>query len=247
MKPYVLEVCAGDVQSAEAARRGGAARVELCAALAEGGVTPSAAFVREVCKMEGLAVHVLIRPRGGDFLYDEQEVRMMVDDILLMREWGADGVVIGALTSDGQVDTAACRRLADAAGGLHVTFHRAFDLCRDPFEALEVICDLGCDRLLTSGQAQTAEAGIPLLRELVRRSEGRLSVMPGSGVSAKNARRILAETGASELHASARRVFHSAMAYRRPGVNMGVPGMDEFARKATDEDEVRALLQCMNG
>ena len=247
MRAVTLEVCAGDVQSAEAALSGGASRVELCSALGEGGVTPSVGFVREVCKLQGLAVHVLIRPRGGDFLYSESEVRVMEEDIREMRRCGADGVVIGALTPDGHIDRAVCERLVEAAGGMHITFHRAFDLCCDPLEALDEIQALGCDRLLTSGQAATAEEGIPMLKQLVQRAADRIVIMPGSGVSVRNARHILDATGATELHASARTLCQSGMSYRRNGVNMGASGTDEFVRKVTDSREVGDLLRAMNG
>lgn len=239
----ILEVCAGSVQSAIAARDGGAARVELCAALEIGGVTPSAGLMREVRKVEGLKMHVLIRPRGGDFLYDESEAETMVQDIITARECGADGVVIGALTADGDIDTALCRRLVEAARGMSVTFHRAFDMCRNPKQALEDIIALGCNRILTSGQAATALAGTALLRELVEAAGERLKIMPGCGVNAQNAATILDACGAQEIHASARKSIGSAMRFRHSGVSMGNPDSDEFARKETDEQEVRKIVE----
>lgn len=247
MGRYTLEVCAGSLQSVRAAAQGGAQRVELCAALGEGGITPSVGFIREARKLENLMLHVLIRPRGGDFLYDADEVVCMEQDIRMAGSCGADGVVIGALTADGRIDKEVCRRLVAAAGEMNVTFHRAFDLCRDPFEALDDVLSLGCNRILTSGQAVTAESGIPLLRELVNRSSGCLTILPGSGVTAVNARRILEETGAVELHASARMPMESAMRYRRAGVSMGTAGTDEYSRKETSSEEVSALLQAMDG
>ncbi|WP_435052599.1 copper homeostasis protein CutC, partial [Paramuribaculum intestinale] len=152
----LLEVCAGDIESVYAASRGGAQRVELCSALADGGITPSTGFIRQAVRVPGMKVHVLIRPRGGDFLYTPEEVASMTDDIVAAREAGAHGVVIGALTPDGDIDMDACRHMMEAAAGMNVTFHRAFDLCRDPFEALDDIIALGCNRLLTSGQAASA-------------------------------------------------------------------------------------------
>ncbi|MDE7459520.1 MAG: copper homeostasis protein CutC, partial [Paramuribaculum sp.] len=162
----LLEVCAGDLESVRAAAEGGAARVELCSALGEGGVTPSIGFLRQALLVPSLRVHVLIRPRGGDFLYTPEEVNAMVADIEACREAGAHGVVIGALTPDGDIDLPSCRRMIEAAGEMSVTFHRAFDLCRNPEEALDTIIELGCDRLLTSCQAATAIEGTPLLRRL---------------------------------------------------------------------------------
>lgn len=240
-----LEVCAGSVQSVIAARDGGATRVELCSALEIGGITPSAGLMREARKVNDIALHVLIRPRGGDFLYDEQETECMVQDIITAKECGADGVVIGALTADGEIDTALCSRLTAAAQGMNITFHRAFDMCRDPYKALEEIIALGCNRILTSGQAATAEAGIETIKKLVALADGRISIMPGCGVNANNAAKILDATGACEIHASARKSVGSAMRFRHSGVSMGNPENDEFARKETDSNEVKAIVEAI--
>lgn len=238
----VLEICAGSVQSVIAAKEGGAARVELCAALEIGGVTPSAGLIAEARKIEGIALNVIIRPRGGDFLYDESEAACMVQDILTCKALGADGVVIGALTADGDIDTTLCRQLIEAAEGMSVTFHRAFDMCRDPQQALEDIIALGCNRVLTSGCAATAEKGIPLLKELVKQANGRISIMPGCGVKSSNAGAIIAATGACEIHASARKSVGSKMRFRHSGVSMGAADSDEFYRAETCEKEVRAIV-----
>ena len=204
-----LEVCAGSIESIKAAYKGGAYRVELCSALSEDGLTPSVGMIRYAKSLEGLKVNVLIRPRCGDFVYTDEEVRCMADDIRVCGELGVDGVVIGALTPQGDIDLEVCRRLAECAKGMSITFHRAFDVCRRPFEALEQIIALGCDRLLTSGQAPTADKGIDMLRQLVSKAQGRLIIMPGSGVNPQNAAAILDEAGTTEIHASARssRVF----------------------------------------
>lgn len=239
----ILEICAGSVESAIAARDGGAQRIELCAALEIGGITPSAGIIAEARKVEGLALNVIIRPRGGDFLYNSYEAESMIYDIQLCKKLGVDGVVIGALTADGDIDTSLCRRLIDAADGMSVTFHRAFDMCRDPRQALEELIALGCDRVLTSGQATTAEAGIPLLKELVEQAAGRISIMPGCGVNSGNAAMILQETGATEIHASARKGVGSGMRFRHSGVSMGNPDSDEYARKETDAQEVRTIVK----
>ena len=238
-----LEICAGSVESAIAARDGGAKRIELCAALEIGGVTPSAGMIAEARKIEGVALNVIIRPRGGDFLYNEYEVACMEQDIRTCKELGTDGVVIGALTADGDIDTAVCKRLIAAADGMSITFHRAFDMCHDPRKALEELIDLGCDRVLTSGQASTAQAGIPLLKELVEQAAGRIIIMPGCGVSSANAAAILQATSATEIHASARKSVGSGMLFRHSGVSMGNPDSDEFARKETDVNEVRAIVE----
>ena len=242
----ILEICAGSVESAIAARDGGAARIELCAALEIGGTTPSAGLIAEARKIEGIVLNVIIRPRGGDFLYNEYEAACMEQDIRTCRQLGADGVVIGALTAEGDIDTALCKRLIDAADGMSITFHRAFDMCRDPKRALEELIAIGCDRVLTSGQAATAEAGLPLLKELVQQAAGRISIMPGCGVNSGNAARILQATGAVEIHASARKSVGSGMLFRHSGVSMGTPGSDEYARKESDTNEVKLIVRSIS-
>lgn len=239
----LLEVCAGDLESVRAAADGGAARVELCSALGEGGVTPSIGFIRQALLVPGLRVHVLIRPRGGDFLYTPEEVNAMVADIEACRESGAHGVVIGALTPDGDIDLPSCRRMIEAAGEMSVTFHRAFDLCRNPEEALDTIIELGCDRLLTSGQAATALEGTPLLRRLHDRAAGRLVILAGGGVTPDNAADILIGSGTNEVHASARAGVTSPMRYRKEGVAMGAPGSDEYSRKVTSPAIVAKIVE----
>lgn len=242
----ILEICAGSVESAVAARNGGAKRIELCAALEIGGVTPSTGLIKETRKIEGLILNVIIRPRGGDFLYNEYEIACMEEDIRLCKTLGVDGVVIGVLTPDGDVDTATCKRLIAASDGMSVTFHRAFDMCRNPRKALEELITLGCHRVLTSGQAATAQAGIPLLKELVEQANGRIIIMPGCGVSSANAAAILQATGATEIHASARKSVGSGMLFRHSGVSMGNPDSDEYARKETDENEVRKIVESIS-
>ena len=203
-----LEVCCGDLQSVRAAKEGGAHRIDLCRALEVDGLTPSAEMMASAIGL-GIPVQVLIRPREGDFIYNEDEVETMLHDIRQAQKLGANGVVIGALRPDGSVDEETIRRLVGEAEGLSITFHRAFDVCTKPLEALEKIISLGCHRLLTSGQAATAEQGIPLIKELVEQSAGRLIIMPGAGVNAKNALKILSETGAREIHGSLRKDGHT--------------------------------------
>lgn len=207
----ILEVCCGDLESALAAAEGGAQRVELCAALATDGLTPSAGLIAAVRSIPGLRMHVLIRPREGDFVYSDQEFAIMREDILVAKQLGADGVVIGALTPDGDIDVARCQTLVEAAQDMQVTFHRAFDQCREPLQALEQIIAMGCTRILTSGQAPTAEAGIPLLKQLVQQAASRLIILPGAGVNACNARTILDATCATEIHGSLRSLQHGRL------------------------------------
>lgn len=256
----ILEVCTGSITSVVHAAEGGAERIELCCGLDEGGITPSIGLINAAMQVEGPKKHILIRPRGGDFLYSETEQDIIVEDIFAARRAGSDGVVIGALTTEGDIDEAACQRFIDAAKGEYVdfaegdldeafflppvsiTFHRAFDLCRNPQEALETIIRLGFDRILTSGQAATAEAGIPLLQNLIKQAGNRIVIMPGCGVSATNAKRIIEETGASEIHASARSTYASKMQFRHTGVAMGKPESDEYATKETDPRIVKEIV-----
>ncbi len=245
----ILEVCCDSIDSVRAAAAGGASRVELCSALGEGGVTPSAGLIAEARKIGGIALHVLIRPRGGDFLYDRAEVDCMVMDIDNAVRAGADGVVIGALSPDGNIDIGTCRRLVGAAGSAcrNITFHRAFDLCRDPFRAIDEIVSLGCNRILTSGMAGNAMAGAECLKRLVEYADGRLSIMPGGGVGPHNARAILDATGCVEIHGSLRSAVDSAMGYRRPGVAMGVPGADEYSRMVASTQLVAETVYNITG
>lgn len=200
----LLEVCAATRPSLLAAIAAGAERVELCEDLAVGGVTPSADLIREAVATESLRVHVLIRCRAGSFVYTSEEVALMTEQIRQAKALGADGVVIGALTPEGDINLSACRQWVAAAEGMSITFHRAFDRCRHPQEALEEIIRLGCHRLLTSGQADTAYEGRALIADLVRQAAGRLLILPGAGVNPSNAAAILSATGATELHSSAR-------------------------------------------
>jgi copper homeostasis protein len=213
-----LEVCCGDLQSVRAAIEGGAHRVELCEALELDGLTPSEAMMESAIGM-GIPVQVLIRVREGDFVYNKDEICKMRNDIRLARKLGAAGVVIGALMPDGSIDEEAIRCMMDEAEGLSVTFHRAFDVCRKPEEALEKIISLGCHRLLTSGQATTAELGIPMLKKLIEQADGRIIIMPGAGVNPQNASRILEETGALEIHGSLRRNGHTSAELVRATLN----------------------------
>lgn len=240
-----LEICAGDIRSVWAAAEAGADRVELCSALSEGGLTPSAALIELAVEVGGPRVHVLIRPRPGDFLYDSHEVRLMEEDILKAVALGAHGVVIGALTAEGDVDMDICRRLIEAAGDASVTFHRAFDLCRDAFKSLEEVIALGCDRILTSGLAPSAMEGATTLRQLVTQAAGRIIILPGGGVNPSNAAELLRLTGANELHASAREAYESGMKFRRDGVYMGASGADEYKMKFTSARIVSELINAI--
>lgn len=247
MKPYQFEVCANSVASCLAAQAGGADRVELCAGIPEGGTTPShgeIAIAREA--LDRTLLHVIIRPRGGDFLYSPTEQRIMLEDIRHARRLGADGLVFGCLTATGDIDLPLMNRLMEAAQGTPVTFHRAFDVCRHPQEALEQIIELGCTRILTSGQAATAEQGIPLLKELQRQADRRIILLAGCGVNESNIARIAAETGIGEYHFSARENCASIMTYRNEKVSMGgTVHIDEYNRPLTTARRVKQTIEAL--
>lgn len=238
---FKIEICANSVQSCIAAQEGGADRVELCAGIPEGGTTPSYGMIRSARERIHIGLNVIIRPRGGDFLYSDMEVEEMLYDIAIARKAGADGLVFGALTPEGDVDTDVMGRLMDAAGDLPVTFHRAFDHARDPFSALEKIRQLGCRRILTSGQSPTAQAGIKVLEELVRLSGDRLIIMPGCGVNASNIADIARMTGAAEFHLSARSEVESRMTYRNPAASMGKDSED-YSIQVTSAEKVAEVV-----
>ncbi|MDR1381553.1 MAG: copper homeostasis protein CutC [Tannerella sp.] len=240
----IIEICANSAQSCVEAEAGGARRVELCAGIPEGGTTPGYGEIRTAQALTaGIDINVIIRPRGGDFLYTEAEVRSMLYDIEMAVRLNVHGVVFGCLTGRGDIDMPLMRRLTEAAGPLSVTCHRAFDVCREPFEALEQLIELGCDRLLTSGQQPDAVRGIPLLRELVRRAGERIIIMPGCGVNADNIAHLEAETGAREFHTSARSIVYSRMAYRNENAPMGsCPVTSEYETVQTDRRKVAACL-----
>lgn len=239
-----IEICANSVESAIKAQEGGAYRVELCAGIPEGGTTPPFGDMRMARQMlHQTKLHVIIRPRGGDFLYSPLEQEIMLHDIKVARQLGADGVVFGCLTAEGDVDMVAMKKLMNAVGDMNVTFHRAFDMCKDPFIALEQIIELGCTRILTSGQESNAVKGIPLLKELVKQADGRIIIMPGCGVNPENIKQIAEETNATEFHFSGRSSYESDMIFRNPKVSMGgTVKIEEYQRDITNPEIVKAAL-----
>ncbi|HET7664052.1 MAG TPA: copper homeostasis protein CutC [Rhodanobacteraceae bacterium] len=236
MSDAILEVAANSVASACAAQAGGAARVELCAALEMDGLTPSHAMIAMAREKLDIAMYVLIRARAGDFVYSELEIETMRRDIEACAALGCDGVVLGALSADGGIDIAACRALVAAAGEMGVTFHRAFDLVSDQLAALEDIVALGCERVLTSGGQPDAVAGASRIREFVEQAGERLVVMPGAGVNSGNIAALAETTGAREFHASAKRTLASRFRIDTPFADM------RAGESRTDEAEVRALV-----
>lgn len=197
-----IEICCGSIQSAANAKAGGAVRVELCQGLVEGGTTPSPATIDYAVKELGLQVFVLVRPRGGDFCYNELEIRTMEEDVAYCKKAGAAGIVVGFLHPDGSIDTALTRRFVELSAPLPVTFHRAFDECKEPLKALEQIIDCGCKRILTSGCQPTAMEGADMLQQLVKQSDGRITILAGSGVTPDNVVTLREKTGVSEIHGS---------------------------------------------
>jgi copper homeostasis protein len=237
----ILEIAANSLASALAAQDGGAGRVELCTALELGGLTPSQAQIALARERLRIPLYVLIRPRAGDFFYSDLECETMQRDIETCAALGCDGVVLGVLDADGNVDMPRCRTLIAAAGSMGVTFHRAFDLTRDPLSSLDDVIRLGCERVLTSGAQASAWEGVPLIRPLVERSAGRIVVMPGAGVDAGNIGKLQEMTGASEFHASAKRQRPSGMRWQ-PALLKDM----QHGELRSDVEQIRNMVGALN-
>jgi copper homeostasis protein len=239
----IYEICVDSVKGVRAAEAAGAHRVELCANLLEGGTTPSRGMIKRARGIAGIGLNVIIRPRGGDFLYDEDEFASMAADIDTAKAEGADGVVIGILTADGEVDVQRTRELISRARPLSVTFHRAFDMTRDPFAALATLMELGADRILTSGQEASVLEGLPLISELIRRAGDHTIIMPGGGITPRNAKRIITEAKPKEMHFAALEPEAGGMRFRRGHVFMGGElRAPEYDRLVTSVDVIRAVM-----
>ncbi|AXU97814.1 MAG TPA: copper homeostasis protein CutC [Erwinia persicina] len=240
-----LEICCYGVECAVTAEKAGADRVELCAAPAEGGLTPSAGTLMSARQRVSIPVHPIVRPRGGDFCYSEIEFEQMKSDIDFIRELGFPGLVVGLLDIDGHIDLPRMQQVMKHCQGMAVTFHRAFDLCHSPLLAMTQLTDLGVARILTSGQQQSAESGLPLLRELTHKARG-LKVMAGAGVRLSNVQKFI-DAGVIELHSSASQRTASPMRYRKAGVSMcSEAENDEFTRTSVDGDVVAAMKSVMS-
>lgn len=237
----LIEVCAYSLESCLTAQKAGAGRIELCGGLAEGGTTPSAGLIQLARQHLTIPLYVMIRPRGGDFLYTATELDVMKADILMAKTLGADGVVLGILQADGTVDETKTRELIELVKPLPVTFHRAFDMTRDPLEALEAIIRTGAVRILTSGQQQTAETGLPTLRLLAQQTNGRIEIMAGAGVNAQNAGPLI-EAGVDALHLSGGAKEDSPMTYRQPSVSMASGLPSEYENVEANEEKIRAVI-----
>ena len=238
----IIEVCTFSLAASLVAQQAGSSRIELCGGFSEGGTTPSAGLIQLVRQQLHIPIYVMIRPRGGDFLYNDTELAVMQADIDLAKQLGADGIVLGLLNADGSVDEERTARLVEQAKPLGVTFHRAFDMTYDPVEALEAVIRTGAERILTSGQQPTALAGLPLLTELVKQANGRIEIMAGAGVNPHNVEQ-LRTVGVDALHLSGKRIDESPMLFRQPKVTMASAALGEYDRVEADEAAIRAVVE----
>ncbi len=244
----ILEICVESAEGAFAAQAGGADRVELCANLLEGGTTPSAGSIQLARSRLHIGLQVMIRPRGGDFCYSDTEFEVMRLDIDIARKAGANGVVLGILKEDGSVDEARTSALVEFARPMNVTFHRAFDMAKDPFEAMEILAAIGVDRILTSGQESSVLEGLDLITDLVRTAGNRIVIMPGGGIHERNVGRIAEQSGARELHVATLVELEGLMKYRNPRCFMGGElRPPEFSVLATDSSRVRTFVRALEG
>lgn len=235
-----LEVIGFNIESCVAAQEGGAHRIELCAGPGEGGTTPSYGFIKAAREILHIGLYVMIRPRGGDFLYTEKELAIMKEDIRICKQLGCDGIVTGMLTSEGKVDEEKCSQLIHLAYPMEATFHRAFDRTTNAEEALEQIIDLGFERVLTSGQKPKSIEATDRLAKLVKQSDGRIIIMPGSGVNSKNIITIAESTGVTELHSSAGHLQTSEMQFQNPEMN------ESLEHITVDKEEVKTMIRLLN-
>ena len=237
----ILEIAVFNINAALSAASAGADRIELCENPSEGGTTPSYGTLKIAREKISLPVFPIIRPRGGDFFYTDEEFEVIKKDILLCKELQFEGVVTGSLNADGSVQEEHMRELADLAYPMELTFHRAFDRASDPFKALETLISCGCSRILTSGQVPDAFAGKDLIKQLVQQADERILIMPGSGVRSNNIAALTDYTGAKELHSSARKVFPSAMDFHAAGMQ------EALTTYTVDEDEIRKMKTILSG
>jgi copper homeostasis protein len=240
---YIIEIATSDFETTKSAVVGGADRIELCANLGEGGTTPSYGTIYQCREAFDVLLYSIIRPRGGDFLYSEDEYEIMLHEVKLCKQLGCDGVVIGLLQPDGNVDIRRTAALVEIAYPLGVTFHRAFDRCRDPFEALEQLAKIGCERILTSGQKPTVTEGVDLLAELNKMADGRIVIMPGSGVRKENIKMLAEKTNCTEFHSSLRNKARGKMEFTHPAFKSSE---ESYVNNSIDPAEVKALKDALN-
>lgn len=240
---YIIEIATSDFATTHSAVEGGADRIELCANLAEGGTTPSYATIKKCRELFSVFLYPIIRPRGGDFLYTKDEFDIMVQEIKLCKQLGCDGVVIGLLNMDGSIDMVRTAQLVETAYPLGVTFHRAFDRCREPFEAMEQLIETGCERILTSGQQPAASDGVELIAQLNKAADERIIIMPGSGVRTENIKMLAEKTGCTEFHSSLRGKEKSKMSFVHPAFK---DSAESYSNNAISPGEVRALRSSLD-
>jgi copper homeostasis protein len=240
---YLLEIATSDFDTTRSAVDGGADRIELCANLNEGGTTPSYGTIYQCREAFDVLLYPIIRPRGGDFLYTDDEYEIMLHDVKLCKQSGCDGIVIGLLSEDGTIDIKRTAALIDISYPLGVTFHRAFDRCRDPFEALEQLVQIGCERILTSGQQPTVNEGIELITELNKAADHRIIVMPGSGVRKENIKILAEKTGSAEFHSSLRDKAKSKMKFIHPAFENSA---ESYMNNSIAPSEVSALKKILS-
>jgi copper homeostasis protein len=239
---YLIEIATSDFLTTRSAVEGGADRIELCANLAEGGTTPSYAHIKKCREAFDIALFPIIRPRGGDFLYTKDEFEIMKNDIKLCKELGCEGIVIGLLNMDGTIDMTRTSELVELVYPLEVTFHRAFDRCKDPFAALEELIEIGCQRILTSGQKPTVTEGVDLIAELNKKADYRIIILPGSGVRKDNIKMLAEKTGCIEFHSSLRGKAKSPMQFIHPAF---ADSAESYSNNEISPDEVRALRNAL--
>lgn len=240
MKKYILECCVDSVESAIEAEKGGANRIELCANLIIGGTSPSLALFKKVKEKTNIKINVLLRPRFGDFLYSDYEFEILKEEVKQFKEAGADGIVIGCLRSDGTIDSSKMEELIALAGGMHITMHRAFDMTKEPHEALKEAKRLGVNTILTSGQRNTALEGKELIKDLIEEAGNEFEILIGSGVNANVIKEFLKESKAWAFHMSGKETLISKMEYKNNKVSMGLPMMSEYEIWKTDYKKVQA-------
>lgn len=245
MDGITMEVCCYNLESAIYAEAAGADRIELCANRHQGGTTPSYGMLEVVRKIVEIPIFSMIRPRGGDFLYSKEELEVMLHDIQMAKELGMEGVVMGVLRKDGQVDIEVMSRLIEVVRPMEVTFHRAFDLTPDPIKSLEDIISLGVDRVLTSGQRSSAYHGMAIIKSILESCKGAIIVMPGAGINEENVLQILEQTGAREFHVSASGTRPSKMKFHKNQVQMG-SDEGEYTVDITDENRIRKFREIVN-
>lgn len=244
---YILECCVDSVESALQAEKGGADRLELCSNLIIGGTTPTLALFQQIREHTNIPVHVLLRPRFGDFLYTDQELCIIAKEIDMFREAGAEGIVIGCLKPDGNLDLEAMRSLIDHSGQMKITLHRAFDMCVNPFHTLELAKSLGIHAILTSGCQPSCLEGIDLIRQLDEKAEGQLAIMAGAGIQVNSAKILKEQTKITSFHMSGKKIRESGMQFRNPNIAMGLPGMGEYEIWETSADAVAAVRRILSG